>query len=84
MALLCVLLGIVALYVGPARSYFTAVGEAKEKHAEVRRLEDEHERLKARRKALMEPATLEREARRLGYVKPGEKAYVIEDLPDSP
>lgn len=83
-ALLCVLLGIVALYVGPARSYFTAVGEAKEKHGEVQRLEDEHERLRARRQALSEPETLEREARRLGYVKPGEKAYVIEDLPDSP
>ncbi len=84
MALLCVLLGIVALYVGPARSYFTTRGEAKEKHAEVRRLEAEHERLKARRKALTQPETLEREARQLGYVKPGEKAYVIEELPASP
>jgi cell division protein FtsB len=27
---------------------------------------------------------LEREARSLGMVKPGEKAYVIKGLPDSP
>jgi cell division protein FtsB len=81
-ALLCVLVGIVTLYVGPARSYFQVRGEAAEKHAQVQRLEREHKRLEARRKALTQPATLEREARRLGYVKPGEKAYVIEDLPD--
>jgi cell division protein FtsB len=79
--LLCVLVGIVALYVGPARSYFVARGEAAEKSAEVQRLEHEHARLRARAKALTEPETLEREARRLGYVKPGERAYVIEDLP---
>ena len=81
-ALLCVLVGIVALYVGPARSYFTALGDSKAKKAEVERLEREHARLKARKKALTQPETLEREARRLGYVKPGEKAYVIEDLPE--
>jgi cell division protein FtsB len=80
-ALLCVLVGIVALYVGPARSYWTALGDSKTKQAEVERLEREHDRLKARHKALTEPETLEREARKLGYVMPGEKAYVIEDLP---
>jgi cell division protein FtsB len=80
-ALLCVLVGIVALYVGPARSYWSARGEAKTKSAEVQRLEREHDRLQARRKALGEPETIQREARKLGYVLPGEKAYVIEDLP---
>ncbi|HEY8583375.1 MAG TPA: septum formation initiator family protein [Capillimicrobium sp.] len=82
-ALLCVLVGIVALYVGPARSYFTTKSEAAEKHSEVLRLEEEHRRLLARKKALSDPATLEQEARALGYVKPGEKAYAIEDLPGS-
>jgi cell division protein FtsB len=80
-ALLCVLVGIVALYVGPARSYWTARGAARTKAADVQRLEREHTRLIDRRKALTQPATLEREARKLGYVMPGEKAYVIEDLP---
>jgi cell division protein FtsB len=80
-ALLCVLVAIVALYVGPARSYFTTRTEAAEKRAEVQRLEREHERLLERRRSLLQPQTLEHEARRLGYVEPGEKAYVIEDLP---
>jgi len=80
-ALLCVLVGIVALYVGPARSYWSALGESKAKRAEVQRLQREHDRLRARKRALSQPETLEREARKLGYVMPGEKAYVIEDLP---
>jgi cell division protein FtsB len=80
--LLCVLLGIVALYIGPARSYWSALGESKTKRAEVQRLQREHDRLQARKKALSQPETLEREARKLGYVLPGEKAYVIEDLPE--
>ncbi len=80
-ALLCVLVAIVLLYIGPARSYWTARGEAERKNAEVTRLEREHARLKERRKALTQPQTLEAEARKLGYVKPGEQAYVIEDLP---
>ncbi len=80
-ALLCVLVVIVGLYIGPARSYWTARGDAREKRTEVQRLQAEHTRLEARRKALTTPATLEAEARKLGYVMPGEKAYVIEDLP---
>jgi cell division protein FtsB len=80
-ALLCVLVGIVALYVGPARSYFATKSEAAAKRAQVEELEREHRRLLERRKALDDPATLEQEARALGYVNPGEKAYVIEDLP---
>jgi cell division protein FtsB len=80
-ALLCVLLVVVGLYVGPARKYWTARGEAREKHEQVLRLEAERDRLAERRKALTTPATLEAEARKLGYVMPGEKAYVIEDLP---
>ena len=80
-ALLCVLVVVVGLYIGPARSYWTARGEAKEKREAVQRLEAERDRLEARRKALTTPATLEAEARKLGYVMPGEKAYVVEDLP---
>jgi cell division protein FtsB len=80
-ALLCVLLVVVGLYIGPARSYWTARGEAKQKSAEVDKLQAEHDRLLERRKALTTPATLQAEARKLGYVMPGEKAYVVEDLP---
>jgi cell division protein FtsB len=80
-ALLGVLVGLAVLYVGPARSYVQALGQSKAHQAEVRQLEREHARLEARRRALGKPAVIEAEARRLGYVKPGERPYVVEDLP---
>jgi cell division protein FtsB len=80
-ALLGVLAGLLILYIGPARSYVQALGQANARNAEVRQLEREHDRLEARRRALGKPGVIESEARRLGYVKPGERPYVIEDLP---
>jgi cell division protein FtsB len=80
-ALLIVLVGIVSLYVGPARSYLATWHEANARRAEVTRLQHENKRLLARRNALRDPQTLEREARRLGMVKPGERAYVVKGLP---
>jgi cell division protein FtsB len=80
-ALLAVFVGIVLLYMGPARSLVQAVGQSKARNAEVQRLQRENKRLTARKRDLQRPGTMEREARRLGYVKPGERAYVIRDLP---
>src|SRR5213594_4214189 len=76
-----VLLGLLVLYVGPARSYVQALGQAKARQAEVGALQREHDRLEARKRALNRPGVIEAEARRLGYVKPGERPYVVEDLP---
>jgi cell division protein FtsB len=83
-ALLVVLLGMLFLYVGPARSYWSTVQEAKHRRAEVSRLKHENTKLRARRDALRNPAALEREARRLGMVRPGERAYVVKHLPKGP
>jgi cell division protein FtsB len=80
-ALLAVLALVVLLYVGPAHSYWQTWRESKAKQAELHRLEAEHERLLARRKALRQPASLMREARRLGMVRAGERAFVVTDLP---
>jgi hypothetical protein len=80
-ALLVVLGGILLLYVGPAHSYWETWHDARAKRAEVRRLQREHQRLLARRQALREPASLMREARRLGMVRQGERAFVLEGLP---
>ena len=79
--LLVVLVGLMFLYVNPARSYFSTLSESKRRHAEVQRLQHEHRVLEARRRALGDPATLETDARRLGMVRPGERAYVIRNLP---
>jgi cell division protein FtsB len=82
--LLVVLLGIVALYAGPARSYVSSLQEAKQRRGEVAKLRRENERLRARRAELRSPAVLEREARRMGMVRAGERPYVIENLPGGP
>lgn len=83
-ALLIVLLAIVGLYIGPARSYWSTVREAKHRRAEVAQLKRENARLRAKRAALRSTSSLEREARRLGMVRPGERAYVVKHLPKGP
>jgi cell division protein FtsB len=80
-ALIAVLGFVLYLYVGPAVTWVSTLKEAKRKRADVAALKTENQRLRARRKELRDPAALEREARRLGMVKAGEKSYVIEGLP---
>ena len=83
-ALLVVLIGIVALYIGPARSYWSTVQEAKHRRADVAQLKRENARLRAKRAALRSSSAMEREARRLGMVRPGERAYSVKHLPKGP
>ena len=79
-ALLLVLGLILLLYVGPARSFVSTWRESRAKRADIHRLEAENRRLQSRRRALDDPRTLEAEARRLGMVRPGERAFVIQGL----
>jgi cell division protein FtsB len=79
-ALLLVLGLILLLYVGPARSFVSTWQEARTKRADVRRLEAENRRLQARKRRLEDPRALEAEARRLGMVRPGERAFVVQGL----
>ncbi len=79
-ALLFVLLLLALLYVNPLRSYVSTWRESEAKGAEVTELEREHARLKARRAALQDPLSLEGEARRLGMVRPNERAFVVKGL----
>ncbi|HEV2813570.1 MAG TPA: septum formation initiator family protein [Solirubrobacteraceae bacterium] len=80
-ALLLVLLGVIALYINPARSWWSTKQESTQRGAEVTELERENKRLRERRAQLKDPRMLENEARRLGMVKPGERAFVVEGLP---
>jgi cell division protein FtsB len=82
-ALIVVLAFVVYLYIGPAASWVSTYNDAKRKRQDVAALKAENQRLRERRKELRDPASLEREARRLGMVKAGEKSYVIE-MPASP
>ena len=78
---LIVVLGLVLyLYIGPALTWVSAYKEAGRKRAEIAALKAENQRLLDRRKYLRDPASLEREARRLGMVKAGEKSYVVQDV----
>jgi cell division protein FtsB len=80
-ALLVVLGGILLLYVGPAHSYWQTWHEARARQAQLQRAEREHRVLLARRHALRDPASLMRDARRLGMVRQGERAFVVANLP---
>jgi cell division protein FtsB len=79
-ALIGVLAFVVYLYIGPAAKWVSTYREAGRKRADVAQLRAENRELRERRRALRDPAALEREARRLGMVKAGEKSYVIEGL----
>jgi cell division protein FtsB len=80
-ALLLVFLVLVLLYIGPTHSYFATLGESNSRADQVRKLEREHARLEARKRALADPAVVEAEARRLGMVRPGERPFVVRNLP---
>ena len=77
--LILVLFAIVCLYVSPLRQWITQSGTADEHRRELHSLQAENRRLKQRARALREPGALEREARGLGMVRRGERAYVIEN-----
>ena len=72
---------MIYLYIGPARTWVSTWQEARQKRGEVATLRAENERLRARRDELKRASALEREARRLGMVKAGERAYIVEGLP---
>jgi cell division protein FtsB len=83
-ALLLVLVGVLALYVKPVLSWWSTRQESQKRGAEVTALEQENERLRKRRAELKDPKMLEQEARELGMIKPGERAFVVEGLPRTP
>ena len=77
-ALIAVFAFVLYLYIGPAVSWVSTYREAGEKRTEVAELKQRNAELKARRRALEDRDALEREARSLGMVKAGEKAFVVE------
>jgi cell division protein FtsB len=76
-ALIAVFAFVLYLYVGPAVNWVSTYRQAKEKRTEVAELKARHADLAQRRRELRDDRALEREARRLGMVKAGEKAYVV-------
>jgi cell division protein FtsB len=80
-ALLATLVAILLLYLSPAKHWIQQSRTAGHQQDELADLGRENRELKSRLRALRDPGALEREARRLGMVRTGERAYVIQNLP---
>jgi cell division protein FtsB len=75
--------GLVAfLYYRPLTSYFHARHDLARAQLELRTLEAQHAQLEQRLAAQTSNDTLVREARRLGYVKPGERLFIVKGIPE--
>lgn len=83
LALLFVGLLLIYLYINPLRTWVTTWQEADAKRDEVSQLQREHTVLLNRSRALRGTGSIETEARRLGMVKPDERAYVVRGLPEA-
>ena len=81
MALLTTLVVIVLSYASPARQWIKQSGTAGHQAQELSELRSEKRKLDRRLRALRDPEALEREARRMGMVRVGERSYVIENVP---
>lgn len=79
-ALTLVVFGILLAYVKPVINLLDNWQESKTASAELGTLKEEHERLSRRAIALKSPSAGLEQARKRGYVAPGETAYVIRGL----
>jgi cell division protein FtsB len=79
-ALIGVFALVLYLYIGPALNWISTYREAGRQRAQVATLRAENAKLRERKKELSAPDAVEREARRLGMVKAGERAYIVEGL----
>jgi cell division protein FtsB len=77
-ALLVVLGVILLLYIRPVVHWVQQRNTAVHSQQDLKQLREENERLQTRMRQLSGPGAIEREARRMGMVKAGERAYVIE------
>ena len=79
-ALIGVFALVLYLYIGPALTWMSTYKEAARQRQAVAEIKQENERLRERKAELSAPGAIEREARRLGMVKAGERAYIVEGL----
>jgi cell division protein FtsB len=75
-----VLVAIVISYVHPLRSYRAAQGRVEERRAELEALERKNADLEHRLALSGEDSFVEREARRVGLVRPGERLYIVKGV----
>ena len=73
----CALLLAIFLYYRPVQSYVHARSQVHSRQVEVALLRAQHLALRRQLKRGASDAALERQARRLGFVKSGEKLYIV-------
>ena len=78
--LVLVLFGVLVSYLNPLVNLLQAWQGSKSSAAELAHLKREKIQLTEQLRDVSSPAALEREARRLGMVKPGEHAYIVHGL----
>jgi len=79
-ALVLVLFGVLVSYLNPVVNLIDAWTDSKAGEEQLAQLREENASLQQQVREASSPLTLEREARRLGMVQPGEHAYVIRGL----
>ena len=77
---LAVVLVIALGYVQPLRAYLDARDEVAVRQADIAVLEGERQRLERRLEFTGTDAFIEREARRLGLVRPGERLFIVKGV----
>jgi cell division protein FtsB len=78
---LLVLVVVGFLYYRPLATWHETRAELGRREADVRALQAERTRLERRLVQAQSLETLGREARRLGYVKPGERLFIVKGIP---
>ena len=68
------------LYYRPLVNYFETRATLTERQVEVRQLREERERLAARLARSATDEALSREARRMGFVRPGERLFIVKGI----
>ena len=69
------------LYYRPIASYVETRSERETRMAQVVALRAEKQRLEQRLARTTSDAALARDARRIGYVKPGERLFILKGIP---
>jgi cell division protein FtsB len=68
------------LYYSPLQRFVETRGELAERRAEVAQLSAERVKLQARLQRTTSLEVLRREARRIGYVAPGEQLFIVKGI----
>lgn len=77
---LATLVVVALLYYRPLKSYVETRSSLQDRQAEVRQLRAKRDELARRLEEADTPEALERRARKLGLVKPGERLFIVKGI----